>query len=167
MMKTQDIKRRVAGEAKKALHLMLYFWLWFSAIGLLTHAILREHGLPIDSWVLAIVKAALCAKFLLIGQAIYPMRYSHGKDPWRIVLPRSLVYLIVVVVLSVLESGVEGVWRGTSFISGLAGFANGDPVYAFALAWVYWLILMPYLLFTATKPSGAGDVPQSVMPTLP
>lgn len=148
-MTAKALGHRVATEAKKALHLTLYFWLWFSAISLLTHAILREHGLPIGSWGLAIVKAAICAKFVLIGQAIYPMQHARGKDLWGIVLPRSLVYLIVVVVLSMLEAGIEGVWHGRSFQSGLAGFANGDPIYAFALAWVYWLILMPYLVLGA------------------
>ncbi len=166
-MTAQALGHRVAEEAKKALHLTLYFWLWFSAISLLTHAILREHGLPIGSWGLAIVKAAICAKFVLIGQAIYPMRHSHGKDLWHIVLPRSLVYLMVVVVLSVLEAGVEGAWHGHSFVASLAEFANGDPVYAFALAWVYWLILMPYLMLGALDHLWSSDTCASPDSTLP
>jgi len=137
---------RVAEEAKKALQLTLYFWLWFSALGLLTHEILRQHGLPLGTWGLAIVKAAICAKFVLIGQAIYPMRHTHGKDLWGIVLPRSFVYLLVVLSLSVLEAGLESAWHGHGFLEGMSHFANGDPVYAFAIAWVYWLILVPYLL---------------------
>jgi hypothetical protein len=146
IMTKNAIGNRVAEEAKKALQLTLYFWLWFSAIGLLTHEILRQHGLPLGSWGLAIVKAAICAKFVLIGQAIYPMRHTHGKDLWGIVLPRSFVYLIVVLLLSVLEAGIEGAWHGHGFLVGMGHFANGDLTYAFALAWVYWLILVPYLL---------------------
>ena len=145
-MTVHEIGHRIAEEAKKALQLTVYFWLWFSAIGLLTHQILREHGLPLGTWGLAIVKAVICAKFVLIGQAIYPMRHTHGKDLWYIVLPRSFVYLLVVLLLSVIEAGVEAAWHGRGFMEGLTHFANGDPVYAFALAWVYWLILVPYLL---------------------
>lgn len=148
-MTAQPMRQRIAEEAKKALHLTLYFWLWFSAISLLTHEILMQHGLPFGSWGLAIVKAAVCAKFVLIGQAIYPMRHSHGRDLWHIVLPRSFAYLLIVLLLSILESGVEAAWHGRGFVEGLTHFADGNPVYAFALAWVYWLILVPYLLMGA------------------
>lgn len=140
------ITQRIVGEAKKAFRLTLYFGFWFSAIALLTHEILQQHGLPFTHWGMAWIKAALCAKFILIGQAVYPMRHSNGSDLWRIVLPRSFVYLAVVIGLSILESGVEGMFHGAGFAESLKHFANGEPVYAFALAWVYWLILVPYLL---------------------
>jgi hypothetical protein len=48
--------------------------------------------------------------------------------------------------LNVLEVVVEGLFHGERFVDALQHFANGNPVYAFALAWVYWLILVPYLL---------------------
>ena len=145
-MAQETMGQRILGEAKKALRLTLYFGFWFSALTLLTHEILQQHGLPFAHWGLAWIKATLCAKFILIGQAFYPMRHSDGSDLWRIVLPRSFVYLGVVFSLNVLEVVVEGLFHGERFVDALQHFANGNPVYAFALAWVYWLILVPYLL---------------------
>lgn len=145
-MGNETIGQRIAGEAKKAFYLTLYFGFWFSALTLLTHEILQQDGLPYGHIGMAWIKAAICAKFILIGQAIYPMGLSKGHDLWRIVLPRSFVYLAVVFVLSVVEVVCEGLYHGNSFVTALQHFANGSPLYAFALAWVYWLILVPYLL---------------------
>ena len=145
-MSGETIGKRVAGEAKKALELTLYFGFWFSALTLLTHEILKQNGLPYEHWGLAWIKAALCAKFILIGQAIYPMQHSKGTDLWHIVLPRSFVYLVVVLALNVVEAVVDGLLHGETVLFSIEHFANGNPLYAFALAWVYWLILVPYLL---------------------
>lgn len=145
-MGEETIGQRIAGEAKKALHLTLYFGFWFSALTLLTHEILKQEGLPFGHWGFAWIKAAICAKFILIGQAVYPMQHSNGRDLWRIVLPRSLVYLAIVFALSVVEAVIEGRFHGETVLYSMQHFANGNPLYAFALAWVYWLILVPYLL---------------------
>jgi len=145
----ETIGKRVAGEAKKAFYLTLYFGFWFSALTLLNHEILKQNGLPYVHWGLAWIKAGLCAKFMLIGQAIYPMQHSRGSDLWHIVLPRSFVYLAVVFVLSVAEELVVGLIHGETAMVAIQHFANGTPAYAFALAWVYWLILVPYLLMGA------------------
>ncbi|MGV0998251.1 MAG: hypothetical protein ACOYBQ_02845 [Fluviibacter sp.] len=139
--------QRVAKEAHNALRLTIYFGVWFSAIGLLTHEILRQEGLPFGHWGLAWIKAALCAKFMLIGQAMFPMPTGPTMKPFRAILPRSFVYLAVVFALSVLENGLDGLLHGRSFVASIMNFADGDPLYAFAMAWVYWMILMPYLLF--------------------
>ena len=145
-MGEETIGQRIAGEAKKALYLTLYFGFWFSALTLLTHEILKQDGLPFGHWGLAWIKAAICAKFILIGQAVYPMQHSNGRDLWHIVLPRSFVYLAIVFALNVVEAIVEGQFHGEAMFYSIQHFANGNPLYAFALAWVYWLILVPYLL---------------------
>ncbi len=75
---------------------------------------------------------------------------------WQNVLPRSIVYLCVVLLLSLIETGLDGLLNGREFINSVLGFANGQPLHIFALAWVYWLILAPYLvidgLFGAQRP---------------
>ena len=143
----ESLAQRVAAEAKKAFKLTLYFGIWFSALVFLTHEIMRQDGLPFGHWGLAWIKAALCAKFILIGQAIFPMTAVLSKSIWRVVLPRSFVYLAIVIGLSILEAGLEGLLHGHPFVTSLKHFANGDPIYALAVSWVYWLILVPYLLF--------------------
>ena len=148
-MASETIGQRIAVEAKKAFGLTLYFGFWFSALTLLTHEILKQHGLPYGHWGFAWIKAAICAKFILVGQAIYPMQKSKGADLWSIVLPRSFVYLVVVFTLNIVEAVVEGLFHSETLLFSIQHFADGNPLYAFALAWVYWLILMPYLLMAS------------------
>ena len=142
----QPLRERLLSEAKNGLKLTLYFGVWFSAITLLTHEILGSPGLPLQTWGLAWIKAGLCAKFMLIGEAIFPMRPLAIGNVWRNVLPRSIVYLGIVLVLSLLETGIDGLLHGRQFVHSVLGFADGQPLHIFALAWVYWLILAPYLV---------------------
>ncbi len=142
----EPLKMRLKSEALTVLHLTLYFGIWFSALNLLIHETLGRTGLPLESWGFAWIKAALCAKFILIGQMVFPMPKVGREGLLRAVLPRSLIYLLVVVLLNVVEEGVRGMLHGHTFAQAMADYANGNPLHFLALAWVYWLILLPYLL---------------------
>lgn len=144
----ESMRKRLGTEVRSAALLTLYFGVWFSALNLLVHETQGRSGLPFEAWGFAWVKAALCAKFLLIGQMLVPMPKASKDDLWLSVLPRSLVYLLVVIVLNVLEEGVRGMLHGGSFTESMAGYAGGNPLHFVALAWVYWLILVPYLLLS-------------------
>ena len=76
------------------------------------------------------------------------MPKADKESLWLSVLPRSLVYLLVVIVLNVLEEGLRGMLHGGSFTESMAGYAGGNPLRFVALTWVYWLILVPYLLLS-------------------
>ena len=134
-------------EIKKIFILFIYFAIWFSALAFLSYSILSKDGIPYAPLSLALIKALLCAKFMLLGQAIYPME-SKAKKPliWQI-LPRSFVYLLVVLLLSAIEFGLDGWIHHKGFINSLANFGNGDPIHLLALSVMYWLIVLPYLTF--------------------
>lgn len=150
-MPQHSIGHKLGEEFKKILTLFIYFSIWFSALVFLSYSILRKDQIPYAPLSLALIKALLCAKFMLLGQAIYPIQVkSNQAIIWQI-LPRSLVYLLVVVLMSAFESGVEGLIHHKGFITSLANFGNGDPLHILALALIYWLILMPYLTFMSLK----------------
>ena len=136
----------LGSEIRNVLHLTVYFGVWFTALNLLLHETEGRHGLPLEAWGFAWIKAAICAKFLLIGQLLVPMPDVNKTRLWSPILPRSLIYLLIVVVLSFVEEGVRGAMHGESFVHAMAGFGGGNPLHVFALAWVYWLMLVPYLV---------------------
>ncbi len=150
-MKGHHVHFKFGAELKKIFILFVYFAIWFSALSFLSYSILRHDGIPYAPISLALIKALLCAKFMLLGQALYPIE-SRADKPlvWQI-LPRSMVYLGVVVVLSALESGFEGWIHHRGFINSLANFGNGDPIHILALCLIYWLIVLPYLTFMSLK----------------
>lgn len=78
-----------------------------------------------------------------------PMKPLSDERFWRVLLPMSLIYLSVVVALSVLEEGVKGLIHGEGFFQAMSGYAGGNPFHALALAQVYWLILVSYLVLAS------------------
>jgi len=137
---------RLGSELRSAFHLSIYFGVWFSAITFLVHETLGRSGLPLETLGLVWIKALLCAKFVLLGQWLLPMKPLTRSHFWPVLLPRSVVYLLVVVVLSVLEEGLKGLIHGEPFLSAMSGYAGGNPIHALSLALVYWLILISYLV---------------------
>ena len=157
----ESLHAKLEDEVRSALHLTLYFGIWFCALNLLVHETQGRSGLPLEAWGFAWVKAAICAKFLLVGQLIVPMPDISKTRLWSVILPRSFVYLLVVILLSLVEEGIKGMLHGQHFFQGVSEFAGGDPMRFFALAWVYWLILVPYLVVSgllapSTAPQSAG-----------
>jgi len=142
----ESLHWRLGSEIRNVLHLTLYFGIWFSALNLLMHETEGRAGLPLEAWGFAWIKAAICAKFLLIGQLLLPMPDVSKTRLWSAILPRSVIYLLIVLVLSFVEEGVRGAMHGESFLHAMIGFGGGNPLHIFALAWVYWLILVPYLV---------------------
>ena len=49
-----------------------------------------------------------------------------------------------------LEAGIDGVIHGKNFFDSMAAFENADPMRILAISIVYWLIVLPYLVFNAT-----------------
>lgn len=150
-MQNHSLAHKLEEEFKKVLILSIYLAIWFSALAFLSYSILRKDEIPYAPLSLALIKALLCAKFMLLGQAIYPIQSKSNQALIWQILPRSFVYLVVVVLLSALEAGLEGLIHHKGFISSLANFGNGDPVHILALCLIYWLILLPYLTFMSLK----------------
>ena len=155
--KPLSIKTRLLDEAKKAFILTLYLGAWFCAITFLAATALRTRPIPETIFGLAMIKAAICAKFMLIGQAAYPLTINkkHGIIPS--LLAESVIYSIIVLLLSYLESGVDGLIHGRNFIDSLLSFGHADPIYILALSIIYWLIIWPYLLFIGMKKALGDD----------
>jgi hypothetical protein len=137
-------------EAKKALVLSLYFGVWFCALAFLAATMLDERPIPLTIFGLAIIKAAITAKFMLIGQAIYPIQVSRHHGITKSLLLESIFYLMIVLALNFIEAGIDGVFHGKNFFDSMAAFENADPIRILAVSIVYWLIVFPYLVFNAT-----------------
>jgi hypothetical protein len=151
-----SLRHRIKDEFVQASLLALYFAAWFCAIAFFSFALLREAAIPITPFGLAIIKAALCAKFMMIGKAIFPLKVDANRGLIKSIFWHSIVYLLIVIALSFLESGIDGLLHGKSFLESLSSFGHGDPIYIAALSLMYWLILWPYLIVLGLNQS-LGD----------
>jgi hypothetical protein len=135
----------------KALILTIYLASWFCALVFLSNSILEIDGIPYVGFGVAILKAAVSAKFMMMGLELFPLPINKGSSLIFGVLRRSIVYVIVVVALSYLFSGIEGYFHHKGFVESLDEFAKGSIKHLMALAITYWLIIVPYLAFSAFK----------------
>jgi hypothetical protein len=142
----ESLRYRIKDEFVQASLLALYFAAWFCAIAFFSFALLREAAISITPFGLAIIKAGLCAKFMMIGKAIYPLKVDARRGLIKSIFWHSIAYLGTVLALSFAEAGIDGLFHGKSFLESLSSFGHGDPVYIAALSLIYWLIIWPYLI---------------------
>jgi hypothetical protein len=148
---SRTLKDKAIDEAKKAFLLTLYFGTWFCALAFLGVAALDERPIPLEVFGIAIIKAGISAKFLLIAQAIFPMKVNSNHGVIRSMLLESFVYLFIVLVLNYLEAGVEGLFHGKAFFESMLSFGQRNPLHVLAMSIVYWLIVWPYLVLIGMR----------------
>ena len=158
-----SLRHRIKDEFVQASLLALYFAAWFCAIAFFTFAVLREEAIPITPFGLAIIKAALCAKFMMIGKAIFPLKVDANRGLIKSIFWHSIVYLLIVTALSFLESGIDGLLHGKSFMESVSSFGHGDPIYIAALSIMYWLILWPYLIVLGLNQSLGNTAVRTIL----
>ena len=119
--------------------------------GFLAATILDERPIPLTIFGFAIIKGALSAKFLLISEAVFPIKVIKAKGLIRSLLLQSLIYVGIVLCLNYVEAGVDGLIHGKSFWDSLMGFGQANPLRVLAMCIVYWLIVWPYLVLIGLK----------------
>ncbi|CAM3673952.1 hypothetical protein [Polynucleobacter antarcticus] len=151
-----SLEIKIKDEAKKALFLTAYFGVWFCAISFLGAALLHQNPILITMFGFALLKAALCAKFMLLGQAMFPIQLNKEHGIIGSLIGASLFYLVVVLILSALEEGVKALIHGHAFVPALLHFFDLNPMKLAAQSIIYWLIVWPCLIFSGLKLS-LGD----------
>lgn len=135
----------------KTFILTAYLASWFCALVFLSNSILEIDGVPYIGFGLAIIKAAVSAKFMMMGIEFFPMKMNSGTPLLYGILKRSIVYVLIVVSLSYLFNGIEGYFHQKGFVESLHNFAGGSLKHLLALSIMYWLIVMPYLAFVGFR----------------
>jgi len=143
----KSLKEKAREEFIKAFELTIYFGVWFCALAFLAATSLDERPIPLSIFGFALFKGAICAKFMLVAQAFFPITVDRKNGIVNSLIVESLVYLAVVIGLNYLEAGVSGLIHGKEFLSSMMNFGKSDPLRIVAMSIVYWLIVWPYLLF--------------------
>jgi hypothetical protein len=90
-----SIKEKIESEAKKALILTVYFGVWFCALAFLGSTTFADHPISLSIFGIALIKAGLCAKFMLIAQAIIPIKVSKTHGIIKSLFLESLLVIFV------------------------------------------------------------------------
>ena len=145
--KQETLGERARHELLQYLIVSSYLYVCFGVILLYKASILHSQGIHYAPFGLAIVKALILGKFILIGLAL---KVGERVAPSRIlfdILFKSLVFLLVVIVLSIIEEICVGLFHGRAVHDALAGLAGGTLPEALATSLLLLLVLIPYFAF--------------------
>ena len=127
--------------------LTVYLYICFAAVIFFKAAVLQAQGIAYDHLGLAIIKAALCAKFILVGRAAHIGERFRNLPLIVQTLHKSFVFLLLLVVLTLIEEIVVGAIHGESIMDSISGIAGGTLYQFVATILIIFLILTPYFAF--------------------
>jgi hypothetical protein len=142
-----SIGKKATEELREFIVLTAYLYVCFAAVIYFKATVLQAQGIAYAPLGLAIIKAALCAKFMLMGRALHIG--ERFKDLPLIVptLYRSFVFLLLLVVLTFIEEIAVGAIHGRTVLGSISGIAGGTFRQMFATILIIFLILVPYFAF--------------------
>lgn len=115
-----SLQARALEELRAFLLLAAYLYVCLGALLLLKATTPEESGIPFTAWGIAAVKSLVLAKFMLLGHALHiGERHRHRPLIWP-TLYSSLVFLILLLVLTAIEEIIVGLLHGRNLAASLA-----------------------------------------------
>jgi hypothetical protein len=141
------LRERAMHEFKKLVIISLYLYITLGAVILFKTAVLQDQGIEFSPWGIAIVKAVVLAKFMLLGEAIkIGGRTSTSPLVWP-TLQKALVLLVVLIIMTVIEEAVVGLFHHRSITASLGELFGPRLEETIAGYVIMLLVLIPYCAF--------------------
>jgi hypothetical protein len=136
--------QRAVHEFKELAILTAYLYVTLGAVILMKAAVLHGAGIDFTPWGIAIVKALVLAKFMLIGRAMIDERFNDRPLIWP-TLYKSFAFLVLLIVLTLIEEVVVGLFHHQSAAASL-GELTGAKLYETLAGYIIMLlVLVPYI----------------------
>jgi GYF domain 2 len=142
------LAQRVRHELVEYLVISAYLFVCFGSLLFYKSAILRSEGIEFAAFSLALVKALILGKFILVLQAV---KVGERDDRPGIllvdILKTSFLFLIFLVALNAIEEIALGLFHGRAAREVLGEMAGGTLPEAIAVCVLLLLVLIPYFSF--------------------
>jgi hypothetical protein len=147
------LRQRATHEMREFCVVAAYLIVCFMALAYLKAAILRAHDIPFAPFGFAVVKALICAKFVLLLNAFHVGdRFKTRALIWP-TLYKSLTFLVLLLVLNALEEILVGLLHHRAVADSLNEVGGGSLDQLIATSVIGFLILIPFFAFRSL-----GDV---------
>jgi hypothetical protein len=138
------LRQRAMHELTEFAILTAYLYITLGAVILMKASVLHDHNISVTLWGVAIVKAAVLAKFMLLGRAMkIGERYSSRPLIWP-TLHKALAFLVLLVVLTIVEEAVVGLFNHQTVAASLADLAGAKRDETLAGIVILFMVLIPY-----------------------
>jgi hypothetical protein len=129
--------------------LAAYLYVCFAAIIYFKAAVLHAQGIAFAPLGVAAIKAAICAKFMMLGRMLHIGERFKNHPLIIPTLHRAFVFLVLLAVLTFVEEVVVGTIHGRTISDSISEMGGGTFNQIVATIFVTFLILIPYFAFRA------------------
>ena len=143
---TAPLRQRAMQEFKKLVLISLYLYVTLGAVIMIKTAVLHSEGINFSPWGLAIVKAVVLAKFMLLGEAVKVGERTTRPLIWP-TLHRAFAFLVLLIILTIIEEAVVGLFHHRSIAASLGELAGVRLEETLAGYLIMLLVLVPYFAF--------------------
>jgi hypothetical protein len=140
------LQQRATHEIKELLILTVYLYITLGAVIVMKTAVLHTAGIEFAPWGVAIVKALVLAKFMMVGHAMNIGERYTGPLIWP-TLHKAFAFLLLLVVLTTVEEVVVGLFHHRSIAVSLGDLVGSRLAETLAGYLMMLLVLMPYFAF--------------------
>jgi hypothetical protein len=156
------LAQRARHEAIAYLAICAYLFTWFSALLFYKASILRDLGVEFAPFGLALVKALILGKFILVLEAL-KVGEGQGKDSLLVlaILKKALLFTLFLALLSIGEELIVGFAHGRSMTESLHAVGGGTLAQTVAVSVLMFMVLLPYLAFRRLALT-FGDLPEQL-----
>jgi hypothetical protein len=142
-----SVLQRAFHELKELVFITLYLYVTLGAVILTKTAVLHTQGVQFTPWGIAIVKAVVLAKFMLIGEAMkIGGRSTTGPLIWP-TLQKAFGLLVLLIVMTIIEEAVVGLFHHQSIAASLSDLFGPRLEETLAGYLIMLLVLLPYSAF--------------------
>jgi hypothetical protein len=151
-VKTETIAKptlhhRAVSELKEFAILALYLYITIGAMTVMKTAVLHTHGIDFAPWGIAVVKAAVLAKFMLLGRA---MKIGERNTTSPLIWPtlhRAFGFSVLLIILTIIEEAIVGLFHHRSIAASLGELLGTRLEETIASIIIMLLVLVPYFAF--------------------
>ena len=140
------LHQRAIHELKEFAILTVYLYITLGAVIMMKTAVLHAQGIEFSPWGIAIVKAAVLAKFMLVGNAMKIGERHTGPLIWP-TLHKAFAVLLLLVILTLIEELVVGLFHHQSIAASLGDLVGSRLEETLAGYLIMLLVLIPYFAF--------------------
>jgi hypothetical protein len=140
------LQQRATHEIKELLILTVYLYITLGAVIAVKAAVLHTEGIEFAPWGVAIVKALVLAKFILIGDTMKIGERHTGPLIWP-TLHKAFGFMLLLVILTIIEEAVVGLFHHRSIASSLRDLVGARLEETLAGYLIMLLVLIPYFAF--------------------
>jgi GYF domain 2 len=148
VLEKTPLVNRLRKELSEYLIISLYLFVCFGALVFYKAAIMHNDGVEFEHFGLALVKALIVGKFVLILHALnVGKEKGGGRALFGLILKKSVLFLLFIIVLTVIEEIIVGLLHGRAVVEAVGEIGGGTLQQALAVSVLMLLILIPYFTF--------------------